>query len=54
MNFITQIRDKYGHEIKNSKEIAKNYLKSWFLLDLISSIPTANLLYWEIIKTSAS
>ena len=38
LNFRTTYFEK-GKEVIDGKQIAKNYLKTWFLIDLISSIP---------------
>ena len=39
LNFVTTYSDKNGEEIKDHKAIIKHYLKTWFLLDFVSSIP---------------
>jgi hypothetical protein len=38
-SFNTSYIDQYGDIIKNRKLIMKNYLKTWFLIDLISNFP---------------
>lgn len=38
LNFLTGYYEK-GHLVMQKKKIAINYIKTWFFLDLISSIP---------------
>jgi hypothetical protein len=39
LNFRTAYIDKQGNLVTNKRKIALNYLKKWFLIDLISVIP---------------
>ena len=39
INFNKAYNDDYSRLITNKKEIAKHYLKSWFLIDLLSCLP---------------
>lgn len=39
MNFIIIIEDKNGRPIYDIKEIAKNYCRTWFVIDLLSGVP---------------
>ena len=39
INFLTFYIDKFGVKITDRKKIAKRYIKSWFLLDVISTFP---------------
>jgi len=39
MNFISAYYDEEGHFVKEPKILALNYLKSWFILDLIAVFP---------------
>ena len=36
MNFRTSYTDIHGSAVTNSRAIAVNYLKGWFLIDVIS------------------
>jgi len=38
-NFFTAYEDENGELVVNRIKIAKTYMKSWFFVDLISSIP---------------
>jgi len=38
-NFRTAYVDDQGNMIRDSKKIAGNYLKSWFSIDVLASIP---------------
>lgn len=38
LNFLTAFYEK-GILVMNKKRIAKNYLKTWLMVDLVSSIP---------------
>lgn len=40
MNFITAFEDERGIVIVDKKKIAQAYLKGWFLIDFVSTIPT--------------
>ena len=44
MNFFTAYEDENGELIISRIKIAKAYLKSWFLLDLMSSVPISLIL----------
>ena len=47
INFIAIEEDVNGEFITSMKEIAFRYMKSWFFVDLISSIPVSWIvLYW--------
>lgn len=39
LNFFTAYEDENGELVTKKKKIVKAYLKSWFLLDLVSSVP---------------
>lgn len=39
INFRTAYYNEYGELIDDSREVARNYLTSWFFIDLISTIP---------------
>ena len=39
VNFRTAFVDKKKHTVFDSKQVAKNYLKGWFTLDLIGTFP---------------
>ena len=39
MNFFTAYEDENGEFIVSRMKIARSYLKSWFIIDLMSSIP---------------
>ena len=39
INFRSHYVDVMGHEVKDPKMVAKNYLKTWFAIDFVSSIP---------------
>lgn len=39
INFISAYQDAEYNVVDQRKEIAKNYLNSWFLLDLIAVVP---------------
>lgn len=39
LNFITTFPDRKGNEVTDSYRIVTNYLRTWFALDAISSIP---------------
>lgn len=39
LNFFTSYPDKRGNEILDPSRIATNYLKTWFIVDAISTIP---------------
>uniref|UniRef100_A0A0R3T9N2 Ion_trans domain-containing protein n=1 Tax=Rodentolepis nana TaxID=102285 RepID=A0A0R3T9N2_RODNA len=45
LNFRTTFVSKSGHVVHRSKEIALNYIRGWFILDLIAAVP------FDIIKT---
>lgn len=40
MNFFTSFLDEDGEEITENWAVARNYLKTWFLIDAVSSIPS--------------
>lgn len=40
LNFLTAFVDEGNTLIKNFYFIAENYIKTWFILDVISAIPT--------------
>ena len=39
LNFRTAYEDHHGFLVRDTREIAKNYLKGWFVFDLLASIP---------------
>jgi hypothetical protein len=40
VNFITMYEDsERGVSVRNPKKIAVNYLKSWFIMDLLACLP---------------
>lgn len=39
MNFFTAIEDDNGELVTSHKKISLSYAKSWFLIDVMSSIP---------------
>lgn len=39
LNFRTTYVSKKGEVVSNSKSIAVNYVKSWFLIDLVAALP---------------
>jgi hypothetical protein len=39
LNFFTAFEDETGEIITNKKLIVINYMKGWFLLDVVSSVP---------------
>lgn len=39
LNFLTAYEDDNGELVANRKQIARQYLKTWFLIDLFSSFP---------------
>lgn len=39
LNFLTAYEDENGELVTEKKKIFKTYIKSWFIIDLISSIP---------------
>ena len=39
LNFITATENENGELITDRKQIAVSYLKGWFIIDLVSSIP---------------
>jgi len=39
LNFFTAFEDENGELVVTREKIAKSYLKSWFFIDLVSSIP---------------
>lgn len=39
LNFFTAYEDENGELITEHNRIAKSYLKTWFVIDLMSSIP---------------
>lgn len=39
LNFRTTYVSRKGEVVSNSKSIALNYLKSWFLVDLVAALP---------------
>lgn len=43
LNFFTAFEDENGELVVSKEKIAKYYLKSWFLVDLVSSIPISAL-----------
>ena len=45
LNFITIVELENGSSVTGRKEIAIIYLKSWFLVDLISSVPVNLILF---------
>ena len=48
INFISVEEDINGELIVNMKEIASRYIKGWFFVDVISSIPVSWIvLYWK-------
>ncbi len=44
MNFFTAFEDDNGELVVNRWRIAKNYIKSWFLVDLFSCVPISLIL----------
>ncbi len=50
LNFRTTFVSKSGQVIYDSKLIAVNYIKGWFLLDLLAAIPF-DLLYTMNVET---
>ena len=45
MNFITAYEDSNGELIVKRCKITKNYLKTWFIIDILSSIPISLILW---------
>ena len=39
LNFRTTFVNQRGEVVTNSKDIAINYLKTWFFLDLVAALP---------------
>lgn len=39
LNFFTAYEDENGELITERNLIAKNYMKTWFIVDLVSSVP---------------
>jgi hypothetical protein len=39
INFIIIIEDKNGRPIYDMKEIARNYFRTWFVIDFLSGVP---------------
>ena len=39
INFMSTYEDENGRLVVNRCKIASNYLKSWFLVDIISCVP---------------
>ena len=39
LNFRTTFVSKSGQVVHHSKEIALNYIRGWFILDLIAAVP---------------
>lgn len=39
MNFCTTYVNKKGEVVSNSRSIAINYFKSWFVVDVLAAIP---------------
>ena len=39
LNFRTTFVNAKGEVVTNSKDIATNYLKTWFFLDLVAALP---------------
>lgn len=50
LNFRTTFLNKSGHVVYESRTIAINYIKGWFLLDLLAAIPF-DLLYAFSVET---
>lgn len=46
LNFLTAYEDENGMLIIDKKKIAKNYIKAWLLIDLVSSIPISLIIYF--------
>ncbi|KAJ8676492.1 hypothetical protein QAD02_012279 [Eretmocerus hayati] len=51
LNFRTTYVNRKGEVVSNSKSIAVNYIKSWFLIDLVAALPF-DLLYASDLYTS--
>lgn len=39
VNFLSAYYDDEGNLVKENKTIAKKYLKTWFFVDLLASLP---------------
>ena len=39
LNFRTSFVNKKGEVVSNPKSIAVNYMRGWFLLDLVAALP---------------
>lgn len=39
LNFRTTYVSRKGEVVSNSRSIAMNYVKSWFLVDLVAALP---------------
>ncbi len=44
INFFTTYRDERGYYVYSFSQIAVNYLKSYFTIDLLTSIPLSRML----------
>ena len=54
LNFITIVELENGSQVCDRKEIAIIYLKSWFFVDLISSVPVNLILFGQLNDTAVS
>lgn len=54
VNFITVYRDQYDKLVRSKNEIIINYLSTWFFIDFISSIPSANLTKFNLVSQNGN
>lgn len=54
INFITIVEQENGVIITDRKVIALKYLKSWFVIDMISSVPINIILFGQLSNTAIS
>lgn len=52
LNFRTTFVSKKGEVVSDSKAIARNYIKSWFVVDLLAALPF-DLLYASDVYSGA-
>lgn len=53
-SFMTAIEGDSGELITDYKLIAKQYIKSWFLVDFLACAPSGLLVQWSGLQTDAN
>ena len=54
INFFSAYQDDEGNLITENRKIARKYLKSWFFIDIISSVPLNLILITTVTEDSNS